>query len=56
MSIHPPVFQKIPWLRIEHIAFAKVGIGLGLVATYFVPPPYSYVVGVASNMVWLWKF
>jgi len=51
-----PLFQKHPWLRIEHIVAAKLGLSIVLVAAYVVPAPWNVPVGIAANMVWVWKF
>jgi hypothetical protein len=42
-------------MRLEHAVMLKLGISLGIIAAFFVPPPYSHVVGIASNMLWMWK-
>jgi len=53
--MRPPLFRKIPWLRLEHIVAVKLGLSVALVAAYVVPPPYNIAVGAAANLVWVWK-
>ena len=50
-----PLFQQVPWLRLEHIVAVKLGLSVALVAAYVVPPPFNIVVGAAANLVWVWK-
>lgn len=33
----------------------KVVIGVGLTASYFLPPQHSIPLSIATNMLWLWK-
>lgn len=55
MRLNDMVSAKIPWLKVEHAVVLKLGISMGIVAAFFVPPPYSHVVGIMSNMMWMWK-
>lgn len=47
---------KLFELKFEHAVMLKFGIGMGILAAVFVPPPWSHLVGIGANMVWLWKF
>lgn len=55
MCLNEAVTRHIPWLKIEHAVVLKLGVSMGIVAAFFVPPPYSYLVGITSNMMWMWK-
>jgi hypothetical protein len=55
MRLNDEVSRHIPWLKIEHAVVLKLGISMGIVAAFFVPPPYSILVGITSNLMWMWK-
>lgn len=55
MRLNDVVSAKIPWLKVEHAVVLKLGISMGIIAAVFAPYPYSHVVGIASNMMWMWK-
>lgn len=54
MILKRPVFHKVPWLRIEHVVAAKLGLTAALLAAYVVPQPWNVLVGAAGNMYWVW--
>lgn len=55
MRLNDKVCASIPWLKVEHAVVLKLGISMGIIAAFFVTPPYSHVVGIMSNMMWMWK-
>lgn len=55
MQLDKPLFRKHPWLRLEHIVAAKLGLSVALTAAYVIPAPWNIVVGSAANLVWIWK-
>lgn len=50
-----PILRSAPWLRLEHIVAIKLGLAVVFVATYLVPHPWSEVMALSANMVWLFK-
>jgi hypothetical protein len=55
MQLNSRISRRIPWLTFEHAVVLKLGVSMGIVAAFFVPPPYSHIVGIVSNMMWMWK-
>lgn len=58
---HPPRAHKEPaphrdGRRLSRdLLVLKTIIMIGLVATYFLPQDHAIVVGVTSNLLWLWR-
>lgn len=47
--------MKITRRHIETVILVKVALSITFAAVYFLPAPMAGAVGVASNLVWLWK-
>ena len=41
--------------RLERIIIIKLGIMVGIVASYYLPTEVAAVAGLGTNLVWLWK-
>lgn len=50
-----PIFNRVKWLKFEHVVYIKFTLTVGLLAAYVVPHPYNMIVSSMSNMIWLWK-
>lgn len=50
-------FIKIGPLRLTltDVIVIKVGLSVALTAAFLVPPPWHIPVGIAANMVWVWR-
>lgn len=53
--MRPPLFRRLPWMKLEHLLLIKLGLAVTFVGVYLVPHPWSEVVAVSANMVWLFK-
>ena len=38
----------------RHALVIKTVVGVGLTASYFLPPPHSVPVSIITNLLWLW--
>lgn len=47
--------MKLTRKHIETIVLVKFALSATFLAIYFLPAPMAGAVGVASNLVWLWK-
>jgi len=42
-------------LTLNDIIVIKTGLSVALIAAFIVPPPWHIPVGVAANLVWIWR-
>lgn len=54
MSKHVVKFGHIE-LTIADVIVIKTALSVALIAAFFVPPPWHIPVGIAANMVWVWR-
>lgn len=51
---------KLPSIHLPHLSIGdvivfKILLSLSFIAVFFIPHPYNMPVGMASNLVWLWR-
>lgn len=42
-------------LTLTEILIIKAGLSVALTAVFFVPAPWNVPVGIAANLVWIWR-
>ena len=42
-------------LTLTDIIVIKAGLSVALTAAFLVPPPWHIPVGVAANLIWIWR-
>jgi len=47
--------SELDTIIIDSVVVIKITIMMGLIGVYFVPPEIATLVGVGSNLIWLWK-
>lgn len=39
----------------DHPFFNVMALNVALISAFFVPPPWHIPVGIAANLVWVWR-
>lgn len=42
-------------LSLTDVIVLKTALSVALIAAFLVPPPWHIPVGIAANMVWVWR-